>query len=63
MGGSGFGTSFGSGISSSGLEMFSQKKPPAFGMLNPAAQQVFWLASAKQPSKRSKVAIIPNLMF
>ena len=63
MGGSGFGASFGSGISSSGLEMFGQKKPPASGMLNPAAQQAFQQASVKQPSKPSKDAIIPNLIF
>ena len=63
MGRIGFGTSFGSGISSSRLEMFGQKKPPASGMLNPAAQQAFQQASAKQPCKPSKDAIIPNLMF
>jgi len=55
MGGSGFGA-FGGGITSSGLEMFGQKKPPASAMLNPAAQQAFQQASVK-PNKPSKILL------
>ena len=56
MGGSGFGASFGGGITSSGLEMFGQKKPPTSGMLNPAAQQAFQQAAAKPNKQPSTIA-------
>lgn len=54
MGVGGFGSSFGGGISSSGLEMFGQRKPQSTGMLTSAAQQAFQQATVKTSKPQSK---------
>ena len=58
--GSSFGTSFGGGLNSTGLDIFGQKKPPTTGMLNQAAQQAFQQASVKTSKPPSKVFCISS---
>ena len=47
MGVSSFGSTFSSGMNSSNLDMFGQKKPSTAGLLNSAAQQAFQQAAVK----------------